>query len=96
MTGSLAKCRIIFGHHKDDGISAAYLNRIYAPIDLDLGYTAPQEDAVRILAEVIAVRQKHGLAEGVIRTWRLPVGESTMSIREKLPLLPSSTWNGSY
>lgn len=76
MIGSLAKCRTIFGHLKADGISAADLDRVYAPIGLDLGCNAPQEIAVGILAEVIAVRQKHGLAEGVIKTRRLPVAES--------------------
>jgi len=74
MIGSLAKCRTIIGHLKADGIGAADLARVYAPIGLDLGCSAPQEIAVGILAEVIAVRQKHNLSGGV-KTRRLPAEE---------------------
>ena len=76
MIGSLAKYCTIFSHLKAYGFSAADLDRVYAPIGLNLGCNAPQEIAVGILAVVIAVRQKHGLAEGVIKTRRLPVIKS--------------------
>jgi xanthine dehydrogenase accessory factor len=56
MIGSLAKCRTILGHLLADGYSAEDLERVYAPIGLDLGCTSPQEIAVAILAEVIGVR----------------------------------------
>jgi len=72
MIGSLSKCRTIIGHLKADGIGAADLARVYAPIGLDLGCSAPQEIAVGILAEVIAVRHKQNLTVGV-KTLRLPV-----------------------
>ena len=71
MIGSLAKVRIILGHLQTDGISEADLNRIYAPIGLDLGGNSPQEIAVGILAEVIACRQKKGITEGVIKIRRI-------------------------
>jgi xanthine dehydrogenase accessory factor len=56
MIGSLAKCRTIFGHLIGDGYSETDLERVYAPIGLDLGGDRPQEIAVAILAEIIAVR----------------------------------------
>jgi xanthine dehydrogenase accessory factor len=57
MIGSLAKCRTILDHLRADGYSDEQLSRVYAPIGLDLGGTTPQEIAVAILAEIIAVRK---------------------------------------
>jgi xanthine dehydrogenase accessory factor len=58
MIGSRHKCETILGHLRADGIGAETLARVYAPIGLDLGGPTPEEIAVSILAEVIAVR--HG------------------------------------
>ena len=41
-----------------DGMPAEHLKRVHAPIGLDIGAVTPQEIAVSILAELIAV--KHG------------------------------------
>jgi xanthine dehydrogenase accessory factor len=57
MIGSRAKCQTIFDHLRADGVTAAALDRVYAPIGLELGGTSPQEIAVAILAEIIAVRR---------------------------------------
>jgi xanthine dehydrogenase accessory factor len=57
MIGSRAKCGAILDHLKDDGIADDSLQRVYAPIGLDLGGPSPEEIAVAILAEVIAVRR---------------------------------------
>ncbi len=57
MIGSRAKCRTILNHLQADGIPADTLQRLYAPIGLNLGGPAPEEIAVAILAEVIAVRR---------------------------------------
>lgn len=56
MIGSLAKCRTILEHLITDGYSEADLGRIYAPIGLDLGGSRPQEIAIAILSEIVAVR----------------------------------------
>lgn len=72
MIGSLAKCRTIIEHLQADGAAPEGLERIYAPVGLDLGGPSPQEIAVGILAEVIAVRRKHALPGGVVKTRRLP------------------------
>lgn len=57
MIGSRHKCETILGHLRSDGISADALARVYAPIGLDLGGPTPEEIAVSILAEIIAVRR---------------------------------------
>lgn len=57
MIGSRQKCETILGHLRADGISKEALKRVYAPIGLNLGGPTPEEIAVAILAEVIAVRR---------------------------------------
>ena len=57
MIGSRAKCQTILDHLRADGSTDDALARVYAPIGLDLGGTTPQEIAVAILAEIIAVRR---------------------------------------
>jgi xanthine dehydrogenase accessory factor len=58
LIGSRAKVRRIFDALLDEGMSQDALKRVHAPIGLDIGAITPQEIAVSILAEVIAV--KHG------------------------------------
>jgi xanthine dehydrogenase accessory factor len=57
MIGSRAKCQIILDHLRADGYGDDMLSRIYAPIGLNLGGPTPEEIAVAILAEIIAVRR---------------------------------------
>jgi len=57
MIGSRAKCQTILDHLRADSVTAEALDRVYAPIGLELGGTSPQEIAVAILAEIIAVRR---------------------------------------
>ena len=57
MIGSKAKCQAILSHLELVGIKEADLDRVYGPIGLDLGGTTPQEIAVAILAEIVAVRR---------------------------------------
>jgi xanthine dehydrogenase accessory factor len=73
MIGSIAKCNTILAHLKSDGITSQELERVYAPIGLDLGGTTPQEIAVAILAEVIACRQKKGIQDRNVKTRRIPI-----------------------
>jgi xanthine dehydrogenase accessory factor len=56
MIGSRAKCQTILDHLCADGVTEAQLSRVYAPIGLDLGGPTPQEIALAILAEIVAVR----------------------------------------
>jgi len=58
LIGSRAKVARIYDALTEEGTSAELLKRVHAPIGLDIGAVTPQEIAVSILAELIAV--KHG------------------------------------
>ena len=71
LIGSRAKIARIYDELlKDGGLPAEQLERVHAPIGLDIGAVTPQEIAVSIVAELIAV--KHGKpAAGPLR-WTPP------------------------
>ena len=58
LIGSRAKVARIYEQLVADGIPAERLAHVHAPIGLDIGAVSPQEIAISILAELIAV--KHG------------------------------------
>jgi xanthine dehydrogenase accessory factor len=58
LIGSRAKVARIFDALRSDKMAEEHLARVHAPIGLDIGAVTPQEIAVSILAELIAV--KHG------------------------------------
>jgi len=58
LIGSRAKVKRVFDALTDEGVDPAVLRTVHAPIGLDIGAITPQEIAVSILAELIAV--KHG------------------------------------
>jgi xanthine dehydrogenase accessory factor len=58
LIGSRAKVARIFDELAKSDVSAEALRRVHAPIGLDIGAVTPQEIAVSIVAELIAV--KHG------------------------------------
>ncbi len=58
LIGSRAKVARIYDALTADSVPAEHLKRVHAPIGLDIGAVTPQEIAVSILAEMIAV--KHG------------------------------------
>ena len=58
LIGSKAKVKRIFDALRDAGVPAEALRPVHAPIGLDIGAVTPQEIAVSIVAELIAVR--HG------------------------------------
>jgi xanthine dehydrogenase accessory factor len=56
MIGSRSKCKTILEHLRVDGLEAQ-LERVYAPIGLNLGGPTPQEIALAIMAEIVVVRR---------------------------------------
>ena len=60
LIGSRAKVARIYDQLRQEGTRTESLSHIHAPIGLDIGAVTPQEIAVSILAELIAV--KHGKA----------------------------------
>ena len=57
LIGSRAKVARIYDALLAEGLPAACLERIHAPIGLDIGAITPAEIAISILAELIAVRR---------------------------------------
>ena len=62
LIGSRAKVARIYDALGAEGMPPELLTRVHAPIGLDIGAVTPQEIAVSILAELIAV--KHGKIRG--------------------------------
>jgi xanthine dehydrogenase accessory factor len=58
MIGSKRKTIGIFRELQKEGIPAESFNRVHAPIGLDIGAVTPEEIAVSITAELIAVRRR--------------------------------------
>lgn len=56
MIGSKQKNETIFEHLKEKGVSREDLDKVFAPIGLDIGAKTPEEIAVSIISEVIGVR----------------------------------------
>lgn len=61
MIGSKTKNRVIFSHLLAKGIPQEQLDRVHAPIGLEIYSQTPEEIAVSILAEVIKVRRSPSL-----------------------------------
>jgi xanthine dehydrogenase accessory factor len=70
LIGSRAKVARIYDELSAGNMSAELLTRVHAPIGLDIGAVTPQEIAVSILAELIAV--KHGKTQPASLRWTPP------------------------
>src|SRR5438876_11864886 len=70
LIGSRAKVARIYDALVEDKMPADRLQRVHAPIGLDIGAVTPQEIAVSILAELIAV--KHGKEHPSAMQWTPP------------------------
>jgi xanthine dehydrogenase accessory factor len=70
LIGSRAKVARIYEALTEDRMPADALARVHAPIGLDIGAVTPQEIAVSILAELIAV--KHGKEHPTSLRWTPP------------------------
>jgi xanthine dehydrogenase accessory factor len=57
LIGSRAKVARIVDRLVDEGVSPEWLRTVYAPVGLDIGAVTPEEIAISILAELIAVRR---------------------------------------
>jgi xanthine dehydrogenase accessory factor len=57
MIGSRRKVRLTYERLEADGVPESLLERVYAPIGLDIGAQTPAEIAVSILAEIIFLRK---------------------------------------
>jgi xanthine dehydrogenase accessory factor len=57
MIGSRRKTITIFKELQQEGVSANLFDRVHAPVGLDIGAVTPEEIAVAITAELIALRR---------------------------------------
>jgi len=57
MIGSRRRVLLVFRHLEELGIPAEKLDRVYAPIGLDIGARTPEEIALAIMAEIVKVRR---------------------------------------
>jgi xanthine dehydrogenase accessory factor len=61
MIGSLEKVQRTFEQMADSGVDRRLIDSIHAPVGLDIGAETPEEIAVSVVAEMIAVR--HGITD---------------------------------
>jgi xanthine dehydrogenase accessory factor len=66
LIGSRAKVKRVYDALLEEGVGPESLRAVHAPIGLDIGAITPQEIAVSILAELIAV--KHGKMSDIAAT----------------------------
>ena len=57
LIGSRAKVAKVVERARDEGVPADWLRALRAPVGLDIGAVTPEEIAVSILAEIVAVRR---------------------------------------
>ena len=57
MIGSRKKVTAIVSHLRDDGFDDEAIGRLHSPIGLEIGAETPEEIAVSIVAELVAVRR---------------------------------------
>jgi len=62
MIGSKRKVLSVYKALENEGYRAEEFARVYAPMGLDIGALSPEEIAVSVVAELIAVRRNAGAA----------------------------------
>ena len=60
MIGSRRKIAMVYENLKEEGFTQKDIDRVHAPIGLDIGAETPEEIAVSIVAELISVRAGRG------------------------------------
>lgn len=68
LIGSKRRTNIVIERLREAGVSGDKLRQIHAPVGLDIGAVTPEEVAVSILAEIVAVRR--GGKGGSLSAWR--------------------------
>jgi xanthine dehydrogenase accessory factor len=68
LIGSKRRTNIVLRRLSDDGVDSARLQKVHAPVGLDIGAVTPEEVALAIMAEIVAVRR--GGKGGELSAWR--------------------------
>ncbi|GAF88589.1 unnamed protein product, partial [marine sediment metagenome] len=76
MIGSKRKIEVIYDNLRHDGAAQEQLDRIHAPIGLAIGAVTPEEIAVSIAAQLVAVRRAGQQRESVAGPF--PISDATL------------------
>ena len=68
LIGSKRRTSIVIDRLREKGAAEEQLRKIHAPIGLDIGAISPEEVALAIMAEIVAVRR--GAGGGSLSVWR--------------------------
>ena len=68
LIGSKRRTSIVIDRLRDKGATEEQLKKIHAPIGLDIGAISPEEVALAIIAEIVAVRRN--ASGGLLSAWR--------------------------
>jgi xanthine dehydrogenase accessory factor len=68
LIGSKRRTNIVLQRLRESGADAERLEKVHAPVGLDIGAVTPEEVALAIMAEVVAVRR--GGKGGSLSAWR--------------------------
>jgi xanthine dehydrogenase accessory factor len=68
LIGSKRRTNIVLDRLREAGASPDFIERIHAPIGLDIGAVTPEEVALAIIAEIVALRR--GGEGGSLSSWR--------------------------
>jgi xanthine dehydrogenase accessory factor len=68
LIGSKRRTNIVLQRLKDNGADVERIGRVRAPVGLDIGAVTPEEVALAIMAEIVAVRR--GGKGGSLSAWR--------------------------
>ena len=83
MIGSKRKVVQIFKALQEEGLPAHLFERVHAPVGLDIGAITPEEIAISITAELIAIR-RHADAKLPHMSWFKGGSENSESVRESV------------
>jgi len=70
MIGSRRKVQFVYGRLKQDGVSDEQFARVHAPVGLDIGAVTPEEIAISVVAEMVAIIRKSDAARPAMRNMR--------------------------
>ena len=68
LIGSKRRTNIVLARLRQSGVSEERLGKVHAPVGLDIGAVTPEEVALAIMAEIVAVRR--GGKGGSLSAWR--------------------------
>ncbi len=79
LIGSKRRTNIVLQRLRENGAAEEQLQKVHAPIGLDIGAVTPEEVALAIMAEIVAVRR--GGKGGSLSQWRRTSKEGNFGIR---------------